>query len=617
MNRMPRRLHKTVLDYMVIAISPALIMLLIGSFVFFMLEVFYQGPFLLRLRFIFGLFVLGTVCIGRIAIEEGRGYAAMFAAPLAIVSLLAIFKFVEVRGEMQAFGPLVNIGLLALIWWSAHQLTWDCTLIDDQQDASGEGLLHHMGLESSTEEAAGRAGTAGPPDRPTEPKTTWSEWFSNRRKRRHTPGSWVLYISLIALPLFGFFNRFIPAAAESRRFAFQMLVIYVASALGLLLTTSFLGLRRYLRQRRLEMPADMAAMWLVIGGVMIVVLLAFCMLLPRPGAEYAISQAPTAWLSSEDLRPSRWGFGNDGPEDKKGKGADRGSAKSQSDRPSQQDQQSEPSQKSQQGQKSNQSPKSQQQSDQSQQSQQQQSQQQPPQSQQQPPQSQQQPPQSQQQPPQSQQQSQQSQQPRQSDPSQPQPSQRSSPSFNPSRALEAVAGALQGLLKLFFYAILVGLAVFAAWHYRRDIHAAWQKFLAELRALWERLFGGKMAAVEETSASATEPKHVLRPFASYADPFQSDTVSRFSPEQLVQYTFEAFEAWAREQGMPRHPKATPLEFSADVARKSPVGEEARRAAELYCRVAYARRKIAPAQAQQLKALWRLMAEKPGTPTHAV
>jgi len=31
--------------------------------------------------------------------------------------------------------------LIGLIWWSAHKLTIDCTLIDESQDSSGEGLL--------------------------------------------------------------------------------------------------------------------------------------------------------------------------------------------------------------------------------------------------------------------------------------------------------------------------------------------------------------------------------------------------------------------------------------------------------------------------------------------
>ena len=67
------------------------------------------------------------------------------------------------------------------------------------------------------------------------------------------------------------------------------MVRYVASALGLLLTTSFLGLRRYLRQRRLEMPTEMAGAWLGVGAAMGVTILVLAMLIPRPNPEYAIS----------------------------------------------------------------------------------------------------------------------------------------------------------------------------------------------------------------------------------------------------------------------------------------------------------------------------------------
>ena len=77
--RMARRLHKTLVDYLVIAISPALIIAMVGSLVFFLFEVFYQGNFHGRLQYIFALFVIGTVLIGRISIEEGRERAALFA----------------------------------------------------------------------------------------------------------------------------------------------------------------------------------------------------------------------------------------------------------------------------------------------------------------------------------------------------------------------------------------------------------------------------------------------------------------------------------------------------------------------------------------------------------
>ena len=102
-------------------------------------------------------------------------------------------------------------------------------------------------------------------------KTWWKRYVSRRDKPPHSPGKWVVYFSLAALPLFGFGQWFIPADdGESRQYAFQLLMVYVASGLGLLLTTSFLGLRRYLRQRRLEMPNEMTVVWLGAGAILVV-----------------------------------------------------------------------------------------------------------------------------------------------------------------------------------------------------------------------------------------------------------------------------------------------------------------------------------------------------------
>src|SRR5260221_5970544 len=121
--------------------------------------------------------------------------------------------------------------------------------------------------------------------------------------------------------MFGLGQAFIPVAKEtSRRYAFLLLAIYVASALGLLLTTSFLGLRRYLRQRRLEMPAAMAGVWLMTGLVLIVCLLGATALLPRPNAEYDISQLPFAAIS-EEHESSKVAVGKEGVEDKNAESA--------------------------------------------------------------------------------------------------------------------------------------------------------------------------------------------------------------------------------------------------------------------------------------------------------
>ena len=66
------KLDKTLADYMAIAITPALIMLLTGSLVWFLAEVGYTGGRPERIRWILFWFVIAAVLVARIAIENGR-----------------------------------------------------------------------------------------------------------------------------------------------------------------------------------------------------------------------------------------------------------------------------------------------------------------------------------------------------------------------------------------------------------------------------------------------------------------------------------------------------------------------------------------------------------------
>ncbi len=240
------KLHKTLTDYIVIGISPTLIMFLVGSLVFFLLTVFYHGNYPARLTFIFACFVMAAVLIARIAIEEGKEYASLFALPLAIVTVLAMFRFVRIEGPLSFIGMPINIGLVALVWWSAHKLTWDCTLIDESEDATGEGLLQTIGFDSTDVTDAPKAGGsegAGDSQIVRSKDGDWGQWwrsFVDRQRKPHAPGVWVIYFSLAALPLFGFGQWFISGDAN-RRYAFLLLCVYVASGMALLLTTSFLG----------------------------------------------------------------------------------------------------------------------------------------------------------------------------------------------------------------------------------------------------------------------------------------------------------------------------------------------------------------------------------------
>src|SRR4051794_11930023 len=133
-----RRPPLTAADYMVVALSPTLIFLLVLSLCFFLIQVFYQGDYPLRLLWVMTMFVMGIVALSRMAMEEGWAYASLYAIGLAAVVAIALGRFVEVRGPLASFGLGINWGLMALIWWSSYKLVWDCTLIDEDQDSSGE-----------------------------------------------------------------------------------------------------------------------------------------------------------------------------------------------------------------------------------------------------------------------------------------------------------------------------------------------------------------------------------------------------------------------------------------------------------------------------------------------
>jgi hypothetical protein len=616
------RLHKTLADYLVIAVSPALIMVLIGSLVFFLVDVFYQGQHEPRLQFVLGCFIFAAVLIGRISIEMGKEYAMMYAAPLALVTAIALEKFIEYRGGAAGYSTIINLGLMALTWYSAHKLTWDCTVVDEDQDASGEGLLQRLGLDKQK----GQAQAPTDPLKPAEPEGVtgredrprpWWERLRNPPPRPHSPGVSVVWFSLAALVLFGIGQWFIPAGdVERRRHGFAMLFAFVASALGLLLTTSFLGLRRYLRQRRLQMPAAMAGLWIFIGCSLIVAVLGFAVLLPRPSPEYAISKA--AWMTSPERGSSRYAVGRDaaekdaegsptgqherspegqgkdlqpkrgsegqqrpnaesaskthgkapGEEDKTGGkedkgGGERGKAgagqgKSDGERGGGKGQaKSLPGRSGSSGgaAKSVKPPTN------------------------------------------------------RKDAAKPpagsagHPPPRPAP---PSPSLPSLGLAwLASVLKWLLYAAVICAAAYWLWRSRHDLGAALRRLLEAWRDFWGWLFGGKRqqqaAAAEDQQQSDLVPP---QRFADFVDPFAAGTADRYRPDNLVRYSFEALEAWARENGLARQPDQTPYEFSQRVgAQMEAMAQDLRVLADLYYQAAYARWTLSAADVRPLAKFW--------------
>lgn len=585
----------TAADIVFTAVSPALIMLMVGSLVFFLITVLPTGEYKERLLYTTFFFVFGAVLVARIAIQFDAARASMYGLGLAIVTFLAMSAYVEYPSGtgLRSFGWLVNIGLMALIWWSANKLTWDCTYVDENRDASGRGLLSASGLvegDAAREEPKASAATESAPEGKRKRKkrkgpkpsafSTWTAaWWKHREEQQHkphTPGVWVLYFSLAALPLFAIGQSLIPSDDSSRRrAAFLQMAVYTGSGLGLLVTTSLLGLRRYLKQRKAKMPGSLTAGWLGLGAVLIAMFLVVGAFLPRPYSEVPWFGLPQAGKSERDasnyaqLRDSAGkGEGAEGEVTEKGdgkasakkgdkknagggkgdskgggKGDSKGSDNSKGDSKGNDSKNSEdsPEYKSEEKSESGRGEGSE----------------------------------------------------REAKEAKGNSGRGNKSGRDPETKLGAAVGRIAQFLKWIVFAIVVifviiGVAL-AVLKYLAPFTQWARNLLEAISNWWASLFGRK-PRVSREAAVMELPKGPQRPppFTEYSNPFADGSAERRDAEELVRYTFEALDSWAWDRGHGRRPDETPLEFAARLGAEFEAIENSfRRFAALFARSAYA------------------------------
>ena len=533
-------------------ISPILIMLMLGSLVYFLIDVLYAGDYSGRLLYTFTFYVIGAVLIARIAIEQGYTYAGIYIVGLGGACFVAMMTFVKYPdGAMKALGPIVNLVLMALVWWSANKLTWDCTHFDEGRKASGQGILAATGLDEHSAFAVKPQSVEEVEPQPKKRKQNQS-WLERLREHRdsqkakpHTPGTWVLYFSLAAIPLFALGQSLVAVEDDARRWsAFIEMAVYVGSGLGLLSTTSLMGLHRYLDERSARISATLTISWLGISFGLIVMFLAVAALLPRPHSESSVLSFVKA--GSEDRKASKnamvkggssgKGKGTPGDAQKKGDGKNT----SRNGEKSSQGEESKSDQSMQDGESNG----DQQQSDSKQET-----------------------PNKSDQPPEDEQQKgepedgesedgkQQDGEPEEGD-----AEQDSSHSQQFSQAMERIGGFVKWLVWIVVAVavivgivlfILKGLAPFTDWA---------RNLLNWLRGMFDGRERDSQAQGESDSA-LVEKKVRPKPFADFSNPFQDGTYRSRDVPELVRYTFLAMDAWAWEIDEGRKSGETPNEFA--------------------------------------------------------
>lgn len=603
----------TLVDWVVIALSPILVMLMVGSLVFFLVEVLYAGQYSDRLLYTLFFFVIGAVLIARISIEQGSTKAWLYGSFLAVATFLALQLFVTYDGPAKLFAPIINLFLMGVVWWSANKLTWDCTHLDEDRKASGRGVLAAAGLDGppptnaaetrakakqgETDEEAAAADKAEAKKRKKDPAgfagwlARWNRFRDARRQKPHTPGTWIVYFSLAAFPLFGLGQSLIPADdAARRRATFLQMVVYVGSGLMLLVTTSLLGLRKYLRERNAKVPAAMTMGWLGFGAALTVLFLAVGAVLPRPHSETPLvnlsrggkgdRNASNNAMKADDGSAGK-GEGKPGQKQEAGKGNQSGKngekggnagekgdgggngndkgGKNQGDGQGQ-DGGPKPGDKGKDGEakdnkadgdrEANNADGKAAEKDRS-------------------------------------------------------DGGRQSQSGGVSKALEAVGSFVKWVVWIVVAVlVIVGLFIFFL-KYLAPFTAWAQRLLDWLRSLFARKERASRGGTSQEEAVA-EVEERPPPFSDFPNPFDDGRAKRMTLTQLIAYTFAAFEAWGNEAGHPRTPDETPNEFATHVGEAfEELAADGRALATLYVRSLYSTGALPAVEAvQALQAFWR-------------
>ncbi|MEP0427539.1 DUF4129 domain-containing protein [Rhodopirellula bahusiensis] len=665
------RLHHTAADYAAIAIAPVLIFVMLFSLASFLCTVLYSGNYSGALVWTMLMYSMGATAVARITIENDRQYSSLYAIALGIATLFVLIRYV---GE-----PIFSIGIVWVVGYLADKIVHDCTIVDDSVDSSGQGLvdsgLSFLKLRRKQKQQADIPSSNVAGEEGNTPKRK-SKRSSKDPAAGHQPGRTVLWLALGALPLFGLGQFFLSGDSKSWNLARILLTLYLFSALSLLVVTSFLNLRRYLRQRQTEMPLDATVAWLAGGIVIIGLILMIAYIAPLPGKAVASMKVPEFLNNRSPLSASEYGWGDEGAEisdendaqssetspdgspsgetkpgakaggqkgnredgpagsdpggKKQGKGQDPGgdqpaggkkseSSKNQSTSNDSKNSGNQQQQKfEQQGKASqNDSPQSKgesaSQSDQSSESNSEPSKSSngdsqsgdqddsntPSES-----------PEENQSPENQSAEDQSSQQSKQNDEQSSPPSDnqnqnanqqkeplsaRTKPPPDRSPSLSGVFNTMASMLK---WLILLGLLAFIAFFVVRNLDA--------ILAWWDSLFADDDREPSEQQPSTKkklEPETPPRPFASFRNP-----VGDPDPRRVVVVTFQALEAWCREQGVERSPDETPSEFVRRVAVQFPtLGQSAVQVVDAYNRIVYGRAAAAKDDVEAASSVWQVFA----------
>jgi len=302
----------TLTDTLLSFINPFLILVLLWSIVFFLLDVryIYTAVNDSNLRFVVFSFVLGIVAVNRIFATESAEDGVIYGFGLG----LAISLYVVVSTSMYGTGSVIynlvtgnnflaflsNMGVVIFLWWLTNRITYECC-IDENISAGEIGITRSLSkaVEKSRRQKSQRVKKTEGPDLfyelesvdptqltfkdPSAKDITFNIMGFGDRLSKIPAGISILFFSIPVMGIFSLGLRILVNGGQQMVNAgWFYLVLYVFSACLLLVMTSLGGLREYYKVRKVSVPSLLGVTWVVLGIFIIIVAMVGSAFLPLP-----------------------------------------------------------------------------------------------------------------------------------------------------------------------------------------------------------------------------------------------------------------------------------------------------------------------------------------------
>lgn len=327
----------TITDTLLSFINPFLILVLVWSVVFFLLDVryIYTAVNDSNLRIVAFFLVLGIVAVNRIFATESVEDGVVYGFGLG----LAISLYVMVSTSMYGTGSVIynlvtgnnllaflsNMGVVIFLWWLTNRITYECC-IDENLSAGEVGITTSIrkAVEKSREQKTKK--TATPYDSnlfyeleavdptqltfkdPSAKDITFNIMGFGDRLSKIPAGISILFFSIPVMGIFSLGLRILVNGGQKIvNGGWFYLVLYVFSATLLLVMTSLGGLREYYKMRKITVPSLLGITW-VLAGIFIIFIAMVCSAylplpeLPKPF--YVAEHKPDPWVRGDTFQLS-------------------------------------------------------------------------------------------------------------------------------------------------------------------------------------------------------------------------------------------------------------------------------------------------------------------------